>query len=47
MSRPVLGHLDLVFVKMMEEIKVMLRAVFQLRNETTWCDVTFSGRLKC
>jgi len=33
MSAPLLGHLDPVFVKMMDEIKVMLREVFQTRNE--------------
>jgi len=29
MSAPLLGHLDPVFVKMMDEIKAMLRIVFQ------------------
>jgi len=33
MSAPLLGHLDPVFVKMMDEIKVMLREVFQTKNE--------------
>ena len=33
MSAPLLGHLDPVFVKMMDEIKVMLRDVFQTKNE--------------
>jgi alanine-glyoxylate transaminase/serine-glyoxylate transaminase/serine-pyruvate transaminase len=36
MSMPLLGHLDPVFVKMMEEIKAMLRAVFLTRNEMTF-----------
>ncbi len=36
MSAPLLGHLDPAFVKMMEEIKLMLRAVFQTRNEMTF-----------
>jgi len=33
MSQPLVGHLDPVFVKMMEEIKTMLRVVFQTKNE--------------
>jgi len=36
MSAPVLGHLDPAFVKMMEEIKAMLREVFQTQNEMTF-----------
>src|SRR5215475_3359859 len=36
MSRPLLGHLDPVFVKMMEEIKTMLRQVFLTRNDMTF-----------
>jgi alanine-glyoxylate transaminase/serine-glyoxylate transaminase/serine-pyruvate transaminase len=36
MSQPVVGHLDPVFVKMMEELKTMLRAVFLTRNELTF-----------
>lgn len=36
MSAPLVGHLDPAFVKMMEEIKLMLRAVFQTRNEMTF-----------
>lgn len=36
MSRPVLGHLDPVFVSMMEELKPMLRAVFATRNGLTF-----------
>jgi alanine-glyoxylate transaminase/serine-glyoxylate transaminase/serine-pyruvate transaminase len=35
-AKPLVGHLDPVFVKLMEEIKVMLRAVFQTRNEMTF-----------
>ena len=36
MSQPVVGHLDPVFIKMMEELKTMLRAVFLTRNEMTF-----------
>jgi len=36
MSRPLVGHLDPVFVKMMEEIKAMLRQVFLTQNEMTF-----------
>ena len=36
MSQPLVGHLDPVFVKMMEEIKGMLRVVFQTKNEMTF-----------
>ena len=36
MSLPLLGHLDPVFVKMMDEIKDMLRQVFLTRNEMTF-----------
>ena len=36
MSQPLVGHLDPVFVKMMEELKTMLRAVFLTRNELTF-----------
>jgi alanine-glyoxylate transaminase/serine-glyoxylate transaminase/serine-pyruvate transaminase len=36
MAAPLVGHLDPVFVNMMEEIKLMLRAVFQTRNEMTF-----------
>src|SRR5439155_6477794 len=36
MSAPLVGHLDPVFVKMMEEIKVMLRQVFLTQNEITF-----------
>src|SRR2546427_12231878 len=36
MSAPLVGHLDPVFVKMMEEIKSMLRLVFLTRNEMTF-----------
>ena len=42
MSRPLVGHLDPVFVKMMEEIKGMLRAVFLTKNEMT-CPVSGTG----
>src|SRR3954466_14071114 len=36
MSMPLVGHLDPVFVSMMEEIKVMLRKVFITKNEMTF-----------
>ncbi len=36
LSQPLVGHLDPVFVKMMEEIKAMLRAVFLTKNEMTF-----------
>jgi alanine-glyoxylate transaminase / serine-glyoxylate transaminase / serine-pyruvate transaminase len=36
MSMPLLGHLDPVFVRMMDEIKSMLREVFQTRNAMTF-----------
>lgn len=36
MSAPLLGHLDPVFVKMMDEIKLMLRQVFMTKNEMTF-----------
>lgn len=36
MAMPLLGHLDPVFVRMMDEIKSMLREVFQTRNEMTF-----------
>jgi alanine-glyoxylate transaminase/serine-glyoxylate transaminase/serine-pyruvate transaminase len=36
MSRPLVGHLDPSFVRMMDEIKAMLREVFQTRNEMTF-----------
>jgi alanine-glyoxylate transaminase/serine-glyoxylate transaminase/serine-pyruvate transaminase len=36
MAQPLIGHMDPVFVGMMEEIKAMLRAVFQTKNEMTF-----------
>ena len=36
LSLPVLGHLDPLFIKMMEEIKAMLREVFLTKNEMTF-----------
>jgi alanine-glyoxylate transaminase/serine-glyoxylate transaminase/serine-pyruvate transaminase len=36
MAQPLVGHLDPVFVKMMEEIKAMLRVVFQTKNDMTF-----------
>jgi len=35
MSRPTIGHLDPVFVEMMDDMKVMLRTAFQTKNELT------------
>jgi alanine-glyoxylate transaminase/serine-glyoxylate transaminase/serine-pyruvate transaminase len=36
MSRPLVGHLDPAFVKLMEEVKAMLRQLFLTRNELTF-----------
>jgi alanine-glyoxylate transaminase / serine-glyoxylate transaminase / serine-pyruvate transaminase len=36
MSQPLVGHLDPVFILMMEEIKGMLREVFQTSNDMTF-----------
>ena len=36
MAMPLLGHLDPVFVKMMDEIKAMLRSVFLTKNAMTF-----------
>ena len=36
MSRPLVGHLDPAFVKLMEEVKTMLRQVFLTQNEMTF-----------
>ncbi len=36
MSAPLVGHLDPVFVKMMDEIKAMLRQVFLTKNDMTF-----------
>jgi alanine-glyoxylate transaminase/serine-glyoxylate transaminase/serine-pyruvate transaminase len=36
MSMPLVGHLDPVFVKMMDEIKGMMRAIFLTQNEMTF-----------
>jgi len=36
MSLPLVGHLDPVFVKMMDEIKAMLREVLRTKNELTF-----------
>jgi len=36
MSKPLVGHLDPVFIRMMEEIKAMLRQVFVTENEMTF-----------
>ena len=36
MAAPMIGHLDPEFVKLMEEVKMMLREVFQTKNEMTF-----------
>ena len=36
MSSPLIGHLDSDFIKIMEEIKSMLRLVFKTENEMTF-----------
>lgn len=36
MSRPLIGHLDPSFVKLMDEVKAMLRQVFYTQNEMTF-----------
>ncbi len=36
MSKPLVGHLDPAFVEMMEQIKSMLREVFQTKNRMTF-----------
>ena len=36
MSQPLLGHLDPVFVRMMDDIKGMLRQVFLTKNAMTF-----------
>ncbi|MFT4692416.1 MAG: alanine-glyoxylate transaminase/serine-glyoxylate transaminase/serine-pyruvate transaminase [Limisphaerales bacterium] len=36
MGRPLVGHLDPAFIGMMEEIKSMLRQVFQTKNQMTF-----------
>jgi len=36
MARPMIGHLDPEFVRLMEEVKAMLREVFLTRNEMTF-----------
>src|SRR5262245_26835549 len=36
MSKPMIGHLDPLFVKLMEEVKAMLREVMLTKNEMTF-----------
>src|ERR1700733_9750151 len=36
MSRPLVGHLDPAFVKLMDEVKAMLREIFVTKNEMTF-----------
>ena len=35
MSKPTIGHLDPEFIRLMDEIKSMLQATFQTKNELT------------
>ncbi|MCE9633215.1 MAG: alanine--glyoxylate aminotransferase family protein, partial [Methylophilales bacterium] len=35
MARPTIGHLDPMFVEMMDEMKAMLQYAFQTKNELT------------
>ena len=35
LSRPAIGHLDPLFVSMMDEVKSMLQYAFQTKNEFT------------
>ena len=36
MARPTIGHLDPVFIKMMDETKELLQYAFQTQNELTF-----------
>jgi alanine-glyoxylate transaminase/serine-glyoxylate transaminase/serine-pyruvate transaminase len=36
MSQPLVGHLDPAFIQLMEEVKAMLRIVFQTKNDVTF-----------
>ena len=36
MARPTIGHLDPLFIKMMDETKVLLQYVFQTKNQLTF-----------
>jgi alanine-glyoxylate transaminase/serine-glyoxylate transaminase/serine-pyruvate transaminase len=48
LSRPVLGHLDPAFLALAEEVKAMLRSVFQTQNETTFAvSGTGSAGMEC
>ena len=35
LSRPTIGHLDPLFIKMMDEVKELLKYAFQTKNEFT------------
>ena len=35
-TRPTLGHLDPIFLKLMDEVRGMLQQVFRTRNELTF-----------
>ncbi|MCA1833844.1 MAG: alanine--glyoxylate aminotransferase family protein [Actinomycetota bacterium] len=48
LSRPILGHLDPAFLALAEEVKTMLRTVFQTANETTFAvSGTGSAGMEC
>ena len=48
MARPTIGHLDPVFVDMMEEMKVLLRYAFQTENALTMpVSAPGSAGMKC
>ena len=36
MARPTIGHLDPVFIKMMDEVKSLIQYAFQTTNELTY-----------
>jgi alanine-glyoxylate transaminase/serine-glyoxylate transaminase/serine-pyruvate transaminase len=36
MARPTIGHLDPIFIKMMDEVKSLLQYAFQTDNELTY-----------
>ena len=36
MARPTIGHLDPIFIKMMDETKQLLQYAFQTQNELTF-----------
>ena len=36
MARPTIGHLDPIFIEMMDEVKTLLQYAFQTNNELTY-----------